>query len=230
MEKTDIELAAAANIVQNETTYRANTAVRIGQLFNDLIDSKINIDIIDTDGTLSANSDLLLASQKAIVTFVQSMITAQDVPAGTVDLWAGDAAALPGGWLLCSGQAVSRTVFSDLFTAVGTRHGVGDGTTTFNVPNIGKKIVAGYDAGDVDYNTVGGTGGNNSVTLTDQMIAHKHTYDKYVSDGGPVDGDNGPDDFSHVPTDTSSIGNTAIARDAVDLRNEYFVLPYKIKT
>ena len=39
------------------------------------------------------------------------------------------------GWLLCNGQAVSRTTYQELFATIGTTYGEGDGTTTFNVPN-----------------------------------------------------------------------------------------------
>lgn len=55
-------------------------------------------------------------------------------PAGTVVAWS--AAAIPTGWLLCNGQAVSRTTYSALFAVIGTTFGAGDGSTTFNVPNL----------------------------------------------------------------------------------------------
>lgn len=45
-------------------------------------------------------------------------------------------AAVPDGWLACNGAAVSRTTYVVLFNAIGTTYGVGDGTTTFNVPTI----------------------------------------------------------------------------------------------
>ena len=45
------------------------------------------------------------------------------------------------GWILCDGRAVSRTDYSDLFEAIGTQYGEGDGTTTFNVPNFSCKFL-----------------------------------------------------------------------------------------
>ena len=45
------------------------------------------------------------------------------------------------GWILCDGRAVSRTDYSDLFEAIGTQYGEGDGTTTFNVPNYRGKFL-----------------------------------------------------------------------------------------
>jgi microcystin-dependent protein len=57
-----------------------------------------------------------------------------DLPAGIVMPFAG--ATAPDGWLICDGSAVSRTTYADLFTAIGTTFGVGDGSTTFNLPGI----------------------------------------------------------------------------------------------
>ena len=55
-------------------------------------------------------------------------------PAGSVMIWAGTT--VPTGYLLCDGSAVSRTTYSDLFSAIGTTYGVGDGSSTFNLPNF----------------------------------------------------------------------------------------------
>lgn len=153
-----------------------------------------------------------------------------EMTTGTIDMWGGDPTLVPSGWLICDGSAISRVTFADLFAVTGVLYGPGNGTTTFNLPNIKQRVVAGYDSGAAGYNTVGGTGGTGTATLTDQQISHKHTYDKYTSTGGGIDGDNGPTDFSYVLTDTSSIGNAAIARDPVDTRDKYIVLSFKIKT
>ena len=63
--------------------------------------------------------------------------------AGEVIPWAGSAA--PTGWLFCHGQAISRTEFADLFTAIGTTYGAGDGSTTFGLPDLRGRVVAGRD-------------------------------------------------------------------------------------
>lgn len=62
---------------------------------------------------------------------------------GTVLPFAGSAA--PIGWLLCYGQAVSRTTYANLFAAIGTAYGAGDGSTTFNVPDLRGRVAAGKD-------------------------------------------------------------------------------------
>lgn len=57
-----------------------------------------------------------------------------DAPVGAIQAYGGTTA--PSGWLLCQGQAVSRTTYADLFAAIGTAFGTGDGSTTFNVPDL----------------------------------------------------------------------------------------------
>ena len=85
---------------------------------------------------------------------------------GTVQMYAGSSA--PSGWLICNGQAVSRTVYAALYAVIGTTYGAGDGSTTFNVPNLVNKTVRGS-------NSLGKTGGADTVTLTTANLpAHTH--------------------------------------------------------
>lgn len=94
-------------------------------------------------------------------------------PSGTVNLYAG--ATAPTGWLLCDGSAVSRTTYSELFTAIGTQYGAGDGTTTFNVPNLSGKVPVGLDSSDTDFDALGETGGTKTHTLTSAEVpSHNH--------------------------------------------------------
>ncbi len=107
------------------------------------------------------------------------------IDAGTIVSWAKDST--PTGWLQCDGSAVSRTTYADLFTAIGTTYGSGDGSTTFNVPDLRGRTVCGKDnmggsaanritsAVTVDGTTLGQTGGSQSHTLTTaQMPSHEH--------------------------------------------------------
>ena len=64
---------------------------------------------------------------------------------GAVIAYSGSVA--PIGYLLCNGQAVSRTTYADLFTAIGTTYGAGNGSTTFNVPNLVGQFIRGREAG-----------------------------------------------------------------------------------
>lgn len=64
-------------------------------------------------------------------------------PTGTVQAYCG--MNTPSGWLICNGAAVSRTQYSSLFSVIGTTFGGGDGTTTFNLPNLINKFIEGSD-------------------------------------------------------------------------------------
>ena len=91
-------------------------------------------------------------------------------PAGIVMPFAGSVA--PQGYLLCDGSAVSRTDYADLFTAIGTVYGAGDGSTTFNIPDLSGRVVLGVSQS----HALGTTGGEASHTLTEQELpAHSHT-------------------------------------------------------
>lgn len=112
------------------------------------------------------------------------------MPTGMVMPWAAPTSVgyatmrVPNGWLMCNGQAVSRTTYADLFALLGTTYGAGDGSTTFNVPDLrGRMIIAQDNLGGTSANRVaasaadqtGGTGGSENVTLsTAQMPAHTH--------------------------------------------------------
>jgi len=82
---------------------------------------------------------------------------------------------LPENWLLCNGQAVSRTDYAELFNVLGTKYGIGDGSSTFNLPNLQGKIPVGKDSNDTDFNTLGKTGGEKRHTLTlNEIPIHNH--------------------------------------------------------
>ena len=71
-------------------------------------------------------------------------------------------ATAPAGYLLCDGAAVSRTTYAELFAIISTTYGSGNGSTTFNVPQLQGKMPQGYDGST--YN-LAGTGGANTVTV-----------------------------------------------------------------
>lgn len=84
-------------------------------------------------------------------------ITGDTLPIGSVVEFASDN--IPDNWLLCNGQAVSRTDYAELFAAIGTTWGAGDGSTTFNVPTKEGLVTVGKKASDSDFNALGKTGG-----------------------------------------------------------------------
>jgi prepilin-type N-terminal cleavage/methylation domain-containing protein len=82
----------------------------------------------------------------------------------------------PAGWLEANGQAVSRAAYPELFAEVGTTFGSGNGTTTFNLPDLRGRSIVGLDAATPWADTIGKTGGNTSVILSEnQMPSHNHT-------------------------------------------------------
>lgn len=100
------------------------------------------------------------------------------VPTGVVNPFAGSAA--PSGWLLCEGQAVSRTTYSALFAVLGTTYGVGDGSTTFTLPNMKGRVPVGLDSAQTEFDARGETGGAKTHTLTTaEMPVHTHTQNSH---------------------------------------------------
>jgi microcystin-dependent protein len=88
-------------------------------------------------------------------------------------------------WLECYGQNVSRSIYSNLFSVIGTTFGAGDGSTTFGIPDLRGRVVAGEDdmggssanrlTSPLNGNTFGAAGGAETVTLTEAQIpAHVH--------------------------------------------------------
>jgi microcystin-dependent protein len=104
-----------------------------------------------------------VASQSVDTAALTNAVLAMLVPTGVVAPFAG--ATAPTGWLMCYGQVVSRSTYGALFTAVGTTYGSGDGSTTFNLPDLRGRGVFGVDS-------MGGsaagrvTSGNSGITGT----------------------------------------------------------------
>ena len=90
------------------------------------------------------------------------------VPAGAVQAFGGKTA--PTGWLVCNGQAVSRTTYAALFSAIGTIYGSGDGRTTFNLPNLTGYTIIGGNSGDVGRKV----GSSTHLLTVGEMPNHNH--------------------------------------------------------
>lgn len=110
---------------------------------------------------------------------------------GELKMWATNTA--PAGWLLCYGQAISRTTYASLFGVIGTTFGTGDGSTTFNLPDLRGRMPLGQDdMGESSANrvtaaaadSIGGNGGAETVTLTiSELPPHGHQF-RYRTSGG----------------------------------------------
>ncbi|MGE5495102.1 MAG: phage tail protein [Burkholderiales bacterium] len=86
------------------------------------------------------------------------------LPIGTMTEYPSDN--VPMNWLLCNGQAVSRTDYAELFAVIGTLYGAGDGSTTFNLPDMRGRVVVGKDAAQAEFDALNEAGGEKAHTLT----------------------------------------------------------------
>lgn len=152
--------------------------------------------------------DADISATAAIAASKISGLGAYTLPSGVVVDYAGGV--VPSGWLACDGSAVSRTTYAALFAAIGTTHGSGDGSTTFNLPDSRDRVSI-------------GAGGNTALGVTDGVAAanrhatrhrhspHYHTYtDPGSADGtgglGGVSGPNAPGTHTGTADGGSGIG------------------------
>lgn len=176
----------------------------------------------------------------------------QTAPTGAMMPFPQSSANVPFGWLLCDGSAVSRTTFADLFDRLGTTWGAGDGSTTFNLPDMRDRLPMGVSG----TKAIGSSGGSETVTLiTSNMPAHVHDMGSHTHTtpahshtvpgtsapgGGPVVAlTTNQSDSQPVNTDTSgsgtsgstSPGNTSStgSGSAVTILPQYRAVNYIIK-
>ena len=103
-------------------------------------------------------------------------------PTGSITMFGGTA--LPNGWLYCDGAAVSRTDYLTLWAVIGSNFGAGNGSTTFNLPNLTTKFPLGSTG------TPGTTGGSSTVTIASGNLpththTHNHTHDFDIAQADP---------------------------------------------
>ena len=117
----------------------------------------------------------------------------EGIPTATIVPWS--AASVPTGFLECNGAAVSRTTYSALFAIIGTTYGAGDGSSTFNVPDLQDNV----EVGKSPTKSLASTGGANTVNIgftpsgnisgstanatlsTSQLASHSHTVGRNLS-------------------------------------------------
>ena len=155
------------------------------------------------------------------------------IPAGVYIPYGG--ATAPAGWLLCYGQAVSRATYADLFTAIGTFFGVGDGSTTFNVMDIrgrlplGKDDMGGASADRVTDAAADSIGG--SLGAESKNIDHTHTGTTGTANSTVLVDDNSGGTDYQVPNDSSTYSFTTNSGGSIqNVMNPVLTGNYIVKT
>jgi len=199
------------------------------------------------DGGTSVGSSITIADTDGVVVNdggTMKSVPASDfkeyiMPTGALMPYAGTSA--PTGFLLCYGQAISRSTYADLFSAISTTYGTGDGSSTFNLPDLRGRVVAGQDdmggssadrltdqTGGLNGDTLGDTGGSETHTLsTAQLPAHTHTVDAQQQVGGDSTNRGGSGQLGAAATITTSSTGSGSAHNNVQ---PTIILNYIIRT
>ncbi|MFH0837254.1 MAG: tail fiber protein [Candidatus Aenigmatarchaeota archaeon] len=136
-------------------------------------DGRIDANLINTSTVITNNvtASGYRFSDGTIQTTAAS--TSSIFPAGTILNFAGSDA--PSGFLICNGLAISRTQYAALFAIIRTTYGAGDGSTTFNIPNLAGRVPVGKSS-ESEFASLGQTGGEKTHILTTaEMPSHAHT-------------------------------------------------------
>lgn len=170
----------------------------------------------------------------------------QGVNTGLIIPWPDSS--VPSGFLECNGLAVSRTTYADLFAVVGTNYGVGDGSTTFNLPDLQDRTCvhksptkSQYSTGGADTvaatgNITGASAGNTTIT-TPTLAAHTHSL---ASSQNPLLGASGGGNSAAGMSGTGTTGgggahghpvsSVSFTGDATSVLQPYMAMLYIIKT
>ena len=232
--------ATATTLVNADRLVMNDDGTMVQVALSDLITylaSNLNItSSMITDGTIQAG-DIATGAITA-----DKLSSGAALPAGCIMAWTTGTA--PSGWLLCGGQDVSRTLYADLFTAIATTYGAGDGSSTFNVPDLRGRVIAGLDdmggggaagrltaANSGIATSINQAGGSAQHTLTEsEMPAHTHTVTGARVQVGPDNGvayaAGGSSTYSAAVTTTSSTGSGSAHNNV----QPTLILNYIIKT
>lgn len=154
------------------------------------------------------------------------------VPTGSMQMW--PTATAPTGYLLCAGTAVSRTTYATLFALIGTTYGVGDGSTTFNLPDLRGRMPLGV-SGSYALASTGGSADavvvSHTHTITDP--GHLHVITGSNVTGGFAAGSNG---YQNTGTTNSATATTGITNQSTGVSGTganmtpYLAINFIIKT
>jgi microcystin-dependent protein len=203
-------------VVETTNTFATNDVIT-STAMNNIIDQTL----FTSDAIVSANTTLALVSGKlkvgtitsnemgagAVTTnaladgaVTQAKASNMLIPAGAIMPFAMNGA--PTGWLAADGTAVSRSTYATLFAAIATTYGVGDGSTTFNVPDL-----RGYFVRGTGTNSDGTASGTFAAKQADELKSHTHTYTFKLTTGGSSAGGD-PNSITNTSVNTGATGGT----------------------
>lgn len=129
---------------------------------------------------------------------------------------------------MCDGAAVSRSTYANLYTAIGTTFGSGDGANTFNLPDFRGRAPIGSGTGSgLSARTLGASGGTETHQLTEsEMPAHTHTYTETVSGNGATGATSSGVNSIHTASGTTGSKGSDAAHNNM---SPYLVINFIIK-
>jgi microcystin-dependent protein len=194
---TDVITSTKMNNILDQSTITA-TAV-----FNNTLDVASGKLLVKAGGI---TSNEIAADAVVTVGILDGAVTASKlaagaaIPAGAVMPFAMNS--VPSGWLGADGTAVSRSTYAALFAAISTLYGVGDGSTTFNLPDLRGYFVRGSGT-----NVDGTVSGTFAAKQADELKSHTHTYTfKSTTGGSSAGGD--PNSITNTSVNTGATGGT----------------------
>jgi microcystin-dependent protein len=147
----------------------------------------------------SPTSTNMAANRGYVDAQIAAIPTVEAIPSGTI-IWTARNTA-PTGYLAADGAAVSRTTYATLFSAIGTVYGGGNGSTTFNVPDLRGEFIRGWDNGrGVDSGRTLGT------AQADELRSHTHSTNNFQETGSGLRGGGSGTIYSNVGTSTGAAG------------------------
>jgi len=180
-------LNLAGDVVTSAPANRQNAHLKVGSangtntsILLGSANTTSNVSLVKLHGGVAEDAGLSVFDQSSKYAPISANLLSQatiqgtdtDVaplmPAGSVIVWATGSA--PAGWLLCNGAAINRTTYSALFAIIGVTYGVGNGSTTFNVPDTTDRIVSGVGANNAIASSAGRLRGTHQI-ITDSGSA-----------------------------------------------------------
>jgi microcystin-dependent protein len=238
--------ATKLNDIANSATFTSAAATTDDSTLT-LGSSKLKVKDAGITATQLATDSVITAKiQDGAVTSAKLDAAAVSVlmPTGSIMPYAGTSA--PTGYLLCNETPISRSTYSALFAVIGTTYGVGDGSSTFNIPDLRGRVIAGQDdmggtsadrligtISGLNGDNLGATGGTEGVTLTAAQSGlpdHTHTHLRQTN-GQMADGSfNVPNINANALSTSGVTGGAQDASSAHSSVQPTIILNYIIKT